>query len=283
MSTVQTDDIHKKDKKSLFWVAPAKINAFGDVKQWRTRRNEFIGFTSSDFGNRCGNTNTFNYINTESTKTPQFLKTVIKKVSNYFDSPFIFITLMHANSNRQQRTERRNSCVNVLCFLLARMDIPSMRVGYYQAPGLYDAYTEHYIARALGYSLSRVQRALKDLEKAGLIEIFQRNEKKADHVYRGKAAIKRFTPVLFALLGLTKQLKSARKYFTNLRNKEQLIAATSIIKTTINPERKKKKERKKAVTENESRELVRLLDGVKSLDKAKKIKAEYYKAKGLDP
>lgn len=290
MSTFEVDENTKKREKSSFFGEIIPIQAKGDTKLWRKLRKDFIGFAPLSFGNRCGNTNQLIFVDTTSKKTPQFLKSVIKRVRQYYKNPDLLPMLKHVGnklSTRQQRSERRNSCINVLCFLLSYMDIPSMRVGYFQAPGIYDAFTVHYIARALNFSESRVHRAMKNLEKAGLIDIYHRNEEKETNVYRGLSAVKRFTPSLFAALGLTKQLESAKPFFTEKHRKEKFARDTAMLSGIFNrantKNKTKKKPRQKSLTEQENREILVLIEGVTDPREAARIKATYKKERGFDP
>jgi DNA-binding transcriptional ArsR family regulator len=136
----------------------------------------------------------------------------VERVTNYFNNPRTVIpSLDLANgSQRQQRSERRESCILLMSALLARVDLASLRVGIPTAKGFMN-YTVDYLALDTGMGQKRVERALSDLKAAGIVTVTQINKKQKDGSYMGFAAIKKLSKSLFSALGLGVMLKKERK------------------------------------------------------------------------
>ena len=136
----------------------------------------------------------------------------VERVTNYFNNPRTVIpSLDLANgSQRQQRSERRESCILLMPALLKRVDLASLRVGFPTAKG-FKNYTVDYLAADTGMGQKRVERALSDLKAAGIVTVTQINKKQKDGSYKGFAAIKTLSKNLFSALGLGVMLKKERK------------------------------------------------------------------------
>jgi hypothetical protein len=142
---------------------------------------------------------------------PRTLTLCIERVTNYFLNPrTVLPSLDLANgSQRQQRSERRESCILLMSALLTRVDLASLRVGIPTAKG-FMSYTIKYITADTGMGQKRVERALSDLKAAGIVTVTQVNKKQKDGSYKGFAAIKKISKSLFSAFGLGVMLKKER-------------------------------------------------------------------------
>ena len=143
---------------------------------------------------------------------PRVLSLCAERLSGYYNRPrSVLPSLDLANkSTRQQRSERRESCIVLLKALLKHTDLTSLRVGIPTKDGFVNL-TVKYIAASTGMKLKRVGRALKDLKAAGLITVAQQRELKADGSWCGLAAVKAISKHLFGCFGLAVMLEKERK------------------------------------------------------------------------
>lgn len=168
-------------------------------------------------GNFCGHDpqkpllNTLNPIKIGKGGLPRVLTLCMERLDGYYERPSkVLPTLNAANgSTRQQRSERREACIRLLKALLKKLELASLRVGTPTAEGFMN-YTVDYVARDTAMTLKRVERALADLKKAGLITVAQQRELKEDGTWKGMAAVKAISKHLFGALGLTKMLMLER-------------------------------------------------------------------------
>ena len=98
---------------------------------------------------------------------PRVLTLCAERLTNYYNKPRKIIpSLDLANgSQRQQRSERRESCIRLMSALLKRVDLASLRVGIPTANG-FMSYTVDYVTIDTGMNQKRVERALSDLKAA---------------------------------------------------------------------------------------------------------------------
>jgi hypothetical protein len=130
----------------------------------------------------------------------------------YFSDPSILPTLNAANgSGRQQRSERRESCIAILSCILHYMDLITLRVGIPQADGSLQGLTMSYLAELSGLGERRAERAIHDLKAAGIITVHPICEKVSDTVYKGVAAVRTVSVKLFTVLGLDAWLNHERR------------------------------------------------------------------------
>lgn len=143
---------------------------------------------------------------------PRVLTLCAERLENYYHRPRQIIpSLDLANgSKRQQRSERRESCIILMKALLKRVDLVSLRVGIPTDSG-FMSYTVDYIANDTGMDLKRVERALSDLKSAGIITVSQPRKLLPDGQWKGLAAVKTVSCLLFGIFGLTRMLKKERK------------------------------------------------------------------------
>lgn len=145
---------------------------------------------------------------------PSVLRTSIAKLCGYFSNPKLFPLLNAANdSDRQQRSERREACVLLMSCILHYMDLVTYRVvipGENGGMGL----TMPYLSTLTGLGERRAERAIRDLKKAGIITVHPICEKLTDGTYKGLAAIRAVSKHFFAALGLLDWLKHEQRKAT---------------------------------------------------------------------
>ncbi|WP_236074782.1 hypothetical protein [Paraburkholderia nemoris] len=143
---------------------------------------------------------------------PKILTTLIERLDEYLADPASCLpTLNTANgADRQQRLDRRIACVQLLRAQIKYMDLPSMRVGIPQANGGFLCLTLKFLAKQAGLGLRRAERAMRDLQSAGLVRTWQRCEQDEAGNYRGLAAIRQLPAALFGAFGLGKWLRHER-------------------------------------------------------------------------
>jgi hypothetical protein len=134
---------------------------------------------------------------------PPLLRLAAEKLVEYYNGPDLFPTLNAANrSSRLQRSERRESCMQLLTALIHRMDIRTLRVGVPRGDYSFYDYTVEQLAEFTGLGLKRAKRALGDLKRAGLVTVQQVRKKAEDGSFKSRAAVKTICRSLFAALGL---------------------------------------------------------------------------------
>ena len=183
------------------------------------------------YGNNCGHKpETPRWFSPPEQHTrPKIITKIINEVRQYYSDPASTIPSLNlANgSDRQQRSERREACLAVLSCLFHYLDLATLRVGIPQADTSFQGLSMPFIAERSGLSLRRAERAVSDLNKAGLITVHPLCEKIGDTVYKGYAAIRTVSRKLFALFGLGGRLRferdkaSARLKKKNRKNSEK--------------------------------------------------------------
>ena len=143
---------------------------------------------------------------------PLVLTTCMERITDYYKSPRLYIpSLDLANeSDRRQRSERRESCVRTLIALLNHTDVTSLRVGFPTADGFVNLRFSKIVALT-GMNKRRVSRAVHDLKAAGLLTVAQAREKSKDGTWKGLVAVKAVSKQLFSMFGLSDMLKFERK------------------------------------------------------------------------
>lgn len=145
---------------------------------------------------------------------PKLLRELKVRLGRYLDTPQAWLPRLNiANgSARQQRSERRVACVQLMRALVKFCDLVTLRVAVPGKDGWID-FTLPYLAEQAGLSLRRAERALRDLIRARLIKSRPQCEVQESEQgvrYRGFAAIKYLTPALFEQFGLGKWLNHER-------------------------------------------------------------------------
>jgi hypothetical protein len=175
---------------------------------------------------------------------PQILKRVIEAIRKYYAKPDTLPALNAVNeSDRQQRSERREACVAILGCILHYTDLVTLRVGIPQADGSMAGLTMPYLAELSGLGERRAERAVADLKAAGIITVHAICEKLDDLSYKGIAAIRTVTKHLFAALGLGKWLKHERQKAADRRAKKEAkrnAKAAANVQMAMNAQRGRK-------------------------------------------
>ncbi|MGF6971563.1 hypothetical protein OKW43_008658 [Paraburkholderia sp. WC7.3g] len=143
---------------------------------------------------------------------PRVLTELMNRLGRYLDAPDEWLpSLNRANgSTRQQRTERSVACMQLLRASLKYLDLLTLRVGIPSTDGGMQNLTLPFLAEQAGLDQRRAERAMHDLQKAGLTSVRPRCERINDGNYRGLAAIKYLPPALFGAFGLAKWLRHER-------------------------------------------------------------------------
>ncbi len=146
--------------------------------------------------------------------TPRLLRELKTRLGRYLDTPQAWLPALNGanGSRRQQRSERRVACVQLVRALIKFCDVSTLRIAVPAQGGWVD-FTLPYLAEQAGLSVRRAERALRDLVKARLVKSRPQCELQVDEQgprYRGLAAIRYVTPALFEQFGLGKWLRHER-------------------------------------------------------------------------
>ncbi len=142
---------------------------------------------------------------------PKILLQLQERVRAYFDDPKVLPSLNAANgSPRQQRSERREACLDLLGALVHYLDLATLRVGIPQTDGSTRGLSLAFLAERAGLGRRRAERACRDLRKAGLVTVYPRAQKTEDDRYRSRPAIRGVPEALFQVFGLSKWLQHER-------------------------------------------------------------------------
>ena len=162
---------------------------------------------------------------------PKILLQLQERVRTYFDDPKVLPSLNAANgSPRQQRSERREACLDLLGALVHYLDLATLRVGIPQADGSIQGLSLAFLSEKAGLGRRRAERACRDLRKAGLVTIYPRAQPTGDERYRGLPAIRGVPEALFQVFGLHKWLQHERVKAVKRRHRDrrrQEAAATA--------------------------------------------------------
>lgn len=144
---------------------------------------------------------------------PGILRRIIQGIRDYYAKPGeILPGLNSANeSDRQQRSERREACVAILGCILHYTDLVTLRVGIPQPNGSMTGLTMPFLAELSGLGERRAERAIHDLKAAGIITVHSICQQLDDATYKGFAAIRTVTKHLFTALGLSAWLEHERR------------------------------------------------------------------------
>lgn len=143
---------------------------------------------------------------------PGILKAAMEKLEEYLYDPTVLPSLNAANgSTRQQRSERRESCVLLGSVILYHMDLKTMRSGVLHPNGTFEGRRLKDYAEEAGISFSRAEGAYPDLVVAGIARTHEIAELQPDGTYKGYAAIRTVSIALFRAFGLAVRLGFERK------------------------------------------------------------------------
>lgn len=178
-------------------------------------------------GNRCGHdpeAPRFFAPPPKHANRPGILRKLTERIQQYYARPASILPGLNAanESERQQRSERREACCAILAALIHYTDLITLRVGIPQADGSMQGLTMEYLARISGLAhldpatgevvcMRRAERAVHDLKAAGIITVHSICEKIEEGVYKGTAAIRTVSKHLFSALGLGPWLEHERR------------------------------------------------------------------------
>lgn len=196
------------------------------------------------FGNGCGHNPEAPRYFTPPEKHklhPMIIRRTIEAACRYYVNPGILPALNAVNgSTRQQRSERREACVALLCCLLHYTELVTLRVGIPQADGSMKGLTVPYLAQLSGLDERRAERAFKDLKAAGIITVHTICEKLDELSYKGVAAIRTVSQHLFTALGFGDWLRNERRKAAERRQKKDAkrnAKAAANVNMAMNPQR----------------------------------------------
>ena len=154
---------------------------------------------------------------------PGVLRKLIERIREYYSAPVKTLPALNAvnESERQQRSERREACVDLLACLLHYTDLVTLRVGIPQSNGSFQGLTMEFLAETSGLGLRRAERAIHDLAAAGIVSIHPLVQKLEDCAYKGFAAIRAISRALFDAFGLGAWLRHEREKATARRRKKE--------------------------------------------------------------
>jgi len=143
---------------------------------------------------------------------PGILRKLIEKLAAYYASPAKIIPSLNLANGKdsQQRSERREACLQLLSCLIHFLDLVTLRVGTPQADGSFRGLTLPYLAGLSGLELRRAERACHDLVASGIIKVHPIAKKTSNEEFKGLPAIRNISQALFRSFNLAYWLKHER-------------------------------------------------------------------------
>jgi len=187
-------------------------------------------------GNRCGHDlrapRFFQPPPTHAARPP-IIVTHIARLNAFYDTPDCIPSLAYAQAGRRppealalihpprrMRSERREACCALLGAIAHYCDLPSMTLSVPQPDGKTRLPVRlETLAEAAGLGRRRAERAMRDIQSAGLLRTFRRAERRRDGSYRGRAAIRVVPTAVFGLFGQEQRLAYERKRISQARLK----------------------------------------------------------------
>lgn len=154
---------------------------------------------------------------------PGVLRRLIERIRDYYPSPSATLPALNAvnESDRQQRSERREACLGLLGCLLHYTDLVTLRVGVPQPDGSFQGLTMEFLAETSGLGHRRAERAIHDLAAAGIVSVHPIAKRIDDCTYKGFAAIRAVSRSLFDAFGLGAWLRHEREKAAKRREKKE--------------------------------------------------------------
>lgn len=169
-------------------------------------------------GNRCGHSRASPRFYTrpnEHKRTFDVIHRATERIQEYYWQPIDnwLPNLNHARiSDRQQRSERRESIVAMLGVMLNQVDIATLSIVKLNNSQLKHVSIKE-LADKAGINEKRAERAISDLKAAGYIELEYRYETLPDNKIRPLIALKRLSLLFFYHLGFSyEKLKRVQEY-----------------------------------------------------------------------
>jgi hypothetical protein len=160
---------------------------------------------------------------------PGILRKLTEKLASYYYSPAkVLPSLNLANGNdSQQRSERREACLQLLACLIHFLDLLTLRVGIPHQNGTFAGLSLPYLAGLSGLELRRAERACHDLVASGILGVHPIAKIKNTGEFSGLPAIRTLSQALFRAFNLGHWLKHERdkasKRHRNQAPKEQAM------------------------------------------------------------
>jgi hypothetical protein len=176
-------------------------------------------------GNRCGHDPTrprwFSPPEKHANR-PGVLRKLSERIREYYVSPQKILPGLNAvnESDRQQRSERREACIALLGCILHYTELVTLRVGIPQPDGSFQGLTMEFLAEVSGLGERRAERAVHDLKAAGIITVHPIAQRIEDCTYKGIAAIRTVSRHLFTVFGLGRWLEHERRKAKERRDKK---------------------------------------------------------------
>lgn len=204
-------------------------------------------------GNRCGhNPNikpTFEFSEKDK-KRPNSVALFVKKISDAFTNRDLFPELKFARDVkpdkfgriRNQRTDGLEPCILLMAAMAAFCDILTMRVGKpptKQDPAFHGIRIQD-LAKIAGISFTRAEEAMAVWNNTPFVKTIEVCEKQEDGTYKGYAAIRTLSPLLWKRLGLGDILKKDRAYLYQQQLKREWEAKNPGRKYESNEDRAKR-------------------------------------------
>ena len=184
---------------------------------------------SNKTGNRCGHDRQHPIVKLVyevSSSIPKVLQEFCSRVERFnFDRHCLSPLRLAKNSKRLRRSESAESITLVLKCIGKYTDLVTFKVGYYHRNRWINLSYKK-IARVTGLSVSRVQRAMSELQRGGFIGVHEIREKVINQhgheMIISKTAIKNVNLGLFAYFGLASIIERERKKAVKrLRQREE--------------------------------------------------------------
>lgn len=179
-------------------------------------------------GNRCGHNSNKPKIDLQykSVKRPSVINSLIWRIKDFYFNPIKIPALMNAfNSKRLRRSESRESIVLVLSCIAKYTNIKAgNNVGWVKSGAFYHL-TYKNICNQTGLSLSRVERAMKEIKRAGLVKVIQQNKTNSDGTKSALSAIKYVMNSFFRLMGLSQELEKYKQFIAKEKAKAEKAKA----------------------------------------------------------
>lgn len=166
-------------------------------------------------GNKCGHQRDsprFFSAPEKHANRPEIIRRAQIALREYYAKPGTFPLLNAANgSDRQQRSERREACIDMLACILHYTDLVTLRVAIPQSNGSTAGLTMPYMSNLATLGERRAERAVRDLKAAGIITVHPICKKLVDATYKGIAAIRTVSKHFFTALGFGDWLGHERR------------------------------------------------------------------------
>ena len=143
---------------------------------------------------------------------PLVLHKAVERLRGFYWRPALLPSLNLANgSTRQQRSERREACIQTLSTILYHLNLTTLCVGI-PTPEQFVHLPLSTLGRQTTLGEKRIYRALRDLKQAGILTIAQPRCKTPGGRWIGQVAVKAVSRAFFRALGLGTMLYRARKH-----------------------------------------------------------------------